>query len=178
MGKFRNQMREFSADISQLLNRNMQRALRAGIAEAVRKTRHDSSNAAYHWMVVPDGPAPRRAYTSIRDLRQTKGVRGPQRRRSGTVGLRGAGGANKGATIGHVRRREDEVVIRRAISGRKPPGKFHFYHALLSMKSAMPTGDLEQYRKNADIEAAGEAAVAATLEAFKRYMAQGKVRKF
>lgn len=180
MGKFAKQAELVAADLTRLFNRNIRLSLRAGIAAAIHNTVQDSSNAAYHWMVAESSksrPGNRREGT-LRDLRQTKGVRGPARPKTGPVGFRGDLGANRYATLNYVRSRETAQVIDKYVVGRTPSGKFYFYNPLL-MGGSSPDYSAEvmsEYQSNADVETAGEEAVAATLAAFERYANKGKLR--
>ena len=180
MGKFAKQADLVVADLSRLFNRNIRLSLRAGIAAAINNTVHDSSNAAYHWMVAEASksrPGNRREGT-LRDLRQTKGVRGPARPKTGPVGFRGDAGSHRYETLNYVRSRETANVIDKYVVGRTPSGKFYFYNPLLMGGASpdYPSQDMEEYQFNADVEFAGEEAVAATIAAFERYASKGKLR--
>lgn len=180
MGKYSSKADLMAENISAVFNRAMRLSLRAGIAAAVNATVHDSSNAAYHWMVAAVGksrPASR-TLGNLRDLRYTKGVIGEARPKQGTVGLNGAGGRNKNATINAVRTRETVEVINRVIAGRNPPGRFYLYNALYERRSVEYTEkELKAYAINTRIDKAGEAGVKAISEAFDRYLKNGMMRK-
>ena len=180
MGKFAKYANAKALELSHLFNRSIRLSLRAGIAAAINNTNQDSSNAAYHWLVAEASksrPGQRREGT-LRDLRQTKGVRGEARAKTGPIGFRGDRGSNAYATLNYVRSRETAQVIDKYVVGRTPSGKFYFYNPLLEGKSSPDYAgqDIQDYQFNADIEFAGEQAVSATIEAADRYLRAGLAR--
>ncbi len=76
-----------------------------------------------------------------------------------------------------MRERELREVISKVISGRKPDGRFYFYHPLAAQDSSEVVEDLEKYKEAAGIEDAGNSAVEAASQAFARHFAAGNVRK-
>lgn len=183
MGKFSDMADLVVLDVSQLLNRSMRAAILTGLVTAVRSTTHDSSNAAAHWMVASDDGRKSRPWQrktgKINDFRGTKGARGEEGARAPTapVGYRRDGGKNRGRTVTFVRERELREVISKIISGRKPDGRFYFYHPLAAQDSSEVVEDLEKYKEAAGIEDAGNSAVEAASQAFARHFAAGNVRK-
>ena len=59
MGRHFKRIEEFTLDLELLTNKAVKDSLKAGLDVLVNKTTHDSSNAAAHWVVVPDGERPR-----------------------------------------------------------------------------------------------------------------------
>lgn len=184
-GKYARQAEEMTLDISALFNRGIRSALLAGLATAVRGTKHDSSNAAAHWLVaMTDGGKSRpwqRKFGKLRDLRGTRG-RGEEGPRLPTapVGYRRDAGKNATRTLKFVRDRELKEVIDRFVHGRNAPGKFYFYHPLaegILAEDEDADGDLDLYAHNANIEQAGNSAVEAAGQVFQRNIAAGNYRK-
>lgn len=163
---------QFNEALGQLFNRAIRSALLAGLLAATKFTRHDSSNAAVHWMLAgADGRKSRpwqRKLGRIQDLRGTKGVRGPAREPVPPVGYRDDEGKNASAASAFVRDRETQEVLDRLVVGRSAETRFYFYSAV---------GEDEEYAENAQISEAGEAAVARTLEVAERHIAAGNVRR-
>lgn len=165
MGKFSALADQVNVDVSALFNRSIRMALLAGLAMAVGVTKHDSSNAAVHWLLAAKArsrPASRR-YGKLRDLRGTAGRPGVA-----PVGKRRDGGAHEQAALKFVRDRELREVVDKMVAGRSPETIFYFYNAI----------DPEtQYGENANIGAAGAAAVQEVLRIFQNRVAAGQVRK-
>lgn len=184
MGKFKRQADLLIADIYGLYNRSLRLALRAAVRAAVDATKHDSSNAAYHWMIGErqySRPASRREGL-VRDLRARKGGRWTLQGRSsarpgsGTVGAKGDAGRRAYATQIAVVRRESEVIDKYVV-GRSPSREFYLYHGLIDGRLEGGASGAEVYKNRANIEAAGEAGRAAFKAAMERYMSEGQVRK-
>lgn len=175
-GKFQKQFANATGDISAMFNRSIRAALTAGIVAAVRETNHDSSNAGFHWMVAERSRSRpgNRALGTVKDLRATKGVRGPARPGVPPVGFQGDRGTNFNRTINAVRSRERAEVIDKVVTGRNVSGNYYFYHGLANGKSNVEKPD--EYYDRANIEAAGNAAVKAVMERFFQEVARGNVR--
>jgi len=158
-----NQMADF---VGQLFNRAIRSALLEGLEAAVKATKHDSSNAAAHWMLAGEGKSRpwQRKLGKVRDLRGTKAGRAPVH----PVGYRRDGGVNLPATVRFVRERELKEVLDDLVSGRRPEFKFYFYNAV---------GGEDEYSANARIEAAGAEAVNRTLAAAARRIIAGNTRQ-
>lgn len=164
-GKFAKAADRFSTDLGELFNRGIRQGLLAGLSEALRETVHDSSNAAVHWQLAAKGrsrPASRR-FGQLRDLRGNKSRPGIP-----PVGRRGDNGINAGATERFVREREIRDVIEKMVAGRRPATVFYFHH---------PLQPGWRYAENANIEAAGQAAVARTIQVIQNRIAAGQARK-
>lgn len=185
MGKFSDLADATVLDIGALFNRSIRAALVAGLVTAVRATRHDSSNAAAHWMVAADNGNKSRPWLrktgKINDFRGTRGARGeePPRAPVAPVGYRRDNGKNFAATVRFVRERELKDVIQRLVQGRHPEAKFYFYHPLAEGMQSEDSEieDLDLYKERAKIQEAGESAVEAVGLAFQRNMLSGNVRK-
>ena len=165
MGKFADQAKELSVDVGALFSRAIRQAVMAGLVMAVQVTKHDSSNAAVHWQIAAKGrsrPAARR-YGTLRDLRETSTRPGVP-----PVGRRRDAGKNAALTQRFVRDKELREVVEKLVAGRNPATVFYFFNAI----------DPEtEYGHNANIEAAGLAAVEEVRRIFENRMAAGQVRK-
>lgn len=164
-GKFRKLTDTMSVDLGALFSRAIRQALLAGVVMAVNRTHQDSSNAAAHWMIASttrSRPASRR-FGKLRDLRGNKS-------RAGTppVGRRGDRGTNASEVMRFVRDKELREVVDKLVSGRDPDTVFYFFN---------PLDPTWRYGKNADIAAAGAAAVQEVKRIFDMRVAAGNVRK-
>jgi hypothetical protein len=152
-------------DIGALYSRSIRRALLAGLAVAIQTTKHDSSNAAAHWLIAAKGksrPASR-TWGKLRDLRGTR-----ERPAVEPVGKRRDKGKNAKLAERFVRDRELREVVEKLVSGRTPETVFYFFNAV-------ETGT--EYERNAHIEAAGMAATQEVARQFQNAMSTGNVRK-
>jgi hypothetical protein len=164
-GKFAKAADRFSTDLGELFNRSIRQALLSGLAIAIRTTIHDSSNAAVHWQLAAKGrsrPASRR-FGKLRDLRGTNSRPGVP-----PVGRRGDHGINAAGTERFVREREIKEVIDKLIVGRRPATVFYFHH---------PLEEDWRYAQNANIQEAGQAAIAETSRVLQNRIAAGQARK-
>lgn len=163
-GKFSRQADQFTLYIGELFNRSMRKALRNGLETAVRETKHDSSNAGYHWLLAAKQSRPAsRKEGQLKDLRETK-----DRPRTPPVGKRRAGGAHKEETVTFVLNRETEKTLGKYLAGRRPAALWSFYTSV---------GTNEIYAENAQVEAAGTAAVAKVVEVMEAEIKKGNARK-
>lgn len=165
MGKFSALADQVNVDVSALFNRSIRMALLSGLAMAVGITKHDSSNAAVHWLLAAKArsrPSSRR-FGKLRDLRGTASRPG-----MAPVGKRRDGGIHEAAALKFVRERELKEVVDKMVSGRSPETIFYFYNAI------EPDS---QYGENANIGAAGAAAVQEVLRIFENRVMAGQVRK-
>lgn len=183
MGAFSDYTENLSVDLDSLFNRSIKAAMTAGIVAAVKETKHDSSNAAVHWLVGVEG-AKRSSmgpFNRLRDLRGRLGRLRASRGKAGglkrggarapkipQVGYRGDKGRHSGAALSLVRSRAKEEVLERIVRGRNAPGEFFFFNA---------AGLREDYSDNANLEMAGMAAVNAAIAVATRYVTAGMVRK-
>lgn len=201
-GKFREQADDMNFSLSMLQNSAIKKAMAAGVRAAVitdtggPSTVQDSSNAAVHWVVVPDKGTPRAPWKTMRDLRARLG-RGKKRKgkRPPKVAVVGHRGSNHGngrgtdaralaAVAKYLAARERREVLDRVVVGRLDPvRKFYFYNAIESgvFGKKGEDGAYDDYAENANLEAAGNAAVAAALkaaeEAFVAGFARSKFKK-
>jgi hypothetical protein len=158
MGKFGQFTAAYADGIEQLINRAMRRGLLKGLEAAVENTTHDSSNAAYHWLLAASRSRPgMRAEGQLTD-----------RRGIAPVGKRGDKGQRRHAVASAVRQRETQKVLDKFLVGRKPDAKWGFYNAVLSD---------ETYAGNANIEEAGEAALEAVALAIEDEITKGNARR-
>lgn len=165
MGKFSDQTTSLSLDLGTLFSRAIRRALLAGLVMAVHTTKHDSSNAAAHWLISAKGRSRpgARSWGKLRDLRGTS-----TRPATPPVGKRRSYGAQQIATEKFVRDRELREVVDKLVAGRSPETVFFFYNAI------EPSSD---YGQNAEIGAAASAAVEEVQRQFMNAIQSGQVRK-
>ena len=175
-GKFLREAKANALGMEAFFNRSVQKALKAGIEAAVKTTTHDSSNAAAHWQVAGANGArsrPRqRGFGVFKDRRGTT-TRAPQL----PIGYRGDEGSVSGAVLKYVVTKEQGEVIEKLASGRFPETRFYFYHAAFDGKAEFGESDLERHKDNANLQAAGEAAVEAAFDVLAREFAAGRIRK-
>lgn len=164
--KFADQANRMADAVGQLFNRAIRSALLEGLEAAIRATKHDSSNAAAHWMLAGESKSRpwQRRLGRVRDLRGTKGGRAPV----APVGFRRDNGKNLPATVRFVRERELKEVLDDLVAGRRPEFRFYFYNAV---------GAEQDYATNANIDEAGNEAVSRTLAAAQRRIVAGNTRK-
>lgn len=164
--KFTTQANQMADFVGQLFNRAIRSALLEGLEAAVRATKHDSSNAAAHWMLAGEGKSRpwQRRMGKVRDLRGTRSGRAP----TPPVGYRRDEGANLPATVRFVRERELKEVLEDLVAGRRPEFRFYFYNAV---------GGEDEYAGNAAIEDAGAEAVKRTIAAASRRIIAGNTRQ-
>jgi len=163
--KFSQQANKLGTDLGALFNRGIRQALVAGLVAAVQATKHDSSNAAAHWMIAAKG----RSRPGARKAGRINDWRGSNERASvAPVGKRRDAGIHKMRATKFVRERELREVVEKLVAGRLPETVFYFYH---------PLEDGEEYAKNAEIKSAGEAGVAETLRVYQNRIAAGNARK-
>lgn len=165
MGKFSDQTASLSLDLGAMFSRAIRRALLAGLVMAVQTTKHDSSNAAAHWLIAAKGKSRpgARTWGKLRDLRGTG-----TRPATPPVGKRRDAGKNAALTQRFVRDRELREVVEKLVAGRTPETVFYFYNAV------EPGTD---YGQNAEIEAAASSAVQEVQRQFENAVAAGQVRK-
>ena len=165
--KFQAEGERLGQYVGQLFNRAIRSALLEGLQAAVKSTKHDSSNAAAHWMLAgADGGKSRpwqRRLGTIQDMRGTK-----SRSPTPPVGYKGDGGSNSAETVRFVRERELKEVLDKLVKGHNPEFRFYFYNAV---------GGDDKYSANASIETAGGEAVNRTLLAAARRIIAGNTRK-
>lgn len=164
-GKFKAMTDNFSLELNALFSRSIRRALLAGLVIAVQTTKHDSSNAAAHWLLAAKGKSRpgSRTWGKLRDLRGTS-----KREAIAPVGSRRDGGKNAALTERFVRGRELREVIEKLVAGRTPETTFYFYNAV-------PVDS--EYEHNAEITEAGMAAVQEVARQFTNAITTGNVRK-
>lgn len=164
-GKFKTMTDNFTLELNALFSRSIRRALLAGLIIAVQTTKHDSSNAAAHWLIAAKGksrPAGR-TWGKLRDLRGTS-----KKSATAPVGKRRDAGKNAALTQRFVRDRELREVIEKMVAGRTPETVFYFYNAV-------PVDS--EYERNANITDAGMSAVQEVARQFTNAIETGNVRK-
>lgn len=168
---------EFGMDLEKLLNGAIYATVQAGLRAAVNATKHDTSRAAYHWILVP-GSGSGLKPGSRRLAKFDYGVRGTP-----PVGLRRRGqeGANAAAVRKWVVERETNEVLRRALAtSRSKVGKgttvFAFYNATPEENGEGDSAGQTPYAKAAHIEDAKATAMAVMDAVFKGQVERGKIR--
>lgn len=165
--EFRKQAEELNEYLSQLFSRSIQSGLLKGLEAAVRATVQDSGQAATHWMIAgADAKSSRPWQRRLGKLTYLRGT--PQRAPIAPVGYRGDAGRNEEAVVKFVRARELEEVLKKLVAGRRPEFRFFFYNAV---------ADVNNYRENANILAAGQEAIDATLRYAEAQMTAANTRK-
>lgn len=163
------------------LNRTIQRALSAGLQALVLHTQHDSSRAAYHWILVPNAAGVRPGSWAQSKFRPAFGVP--------PVGHPGDLGSNKQSVISEVVSREMRRTVDRTVKGRKPATRFVFFNAIPehwddeTQTAQSPVwadkypGKYKGYQENAELDQARLAAYAAMEGVWDRAFARGAIRK-
>ena len=165
--EFKKQAEELNEYVAKLFSRAIQTGLLKGLEAAVRATVQDSGQAATHWMLAGANGSTSRPWQ--RKLSKLTYLRGTKSRAPvAPVGYRGDGGAHENEVVKFVRARELEEVLKKLISGRTPEFKFFFYNAV---------ADVNNYRQNANILAAGQEAIDATLRYAEAQIAAANTRK-
>lgn len=183
-GKFREQADQMNFTLSMLHNSAIKKAMTAGVQAAGLATRHDSSNAAVHWVAVPDGAKPRPPWRTMRDLRAHIG-RGKKRvgRKPAKIAAVGHKGSNHDVNVAgrtkamkYLVARERREVLDKVVVGRLDPvRKFYFYNSIESgvFGKKGEEGAYDDYSDNAQLEDAGNAAVSAALDAAEKAFIAG-----
>ncbi len=147
--------------LSQLFVRSIRAAALRGLEAAVATTKHDSSQAAMHWMIAGmDAKTSRPWQRKFGKLQYVKG--------QAPVGVRGAMGAQRDAVMKAVKDRELTEVLEKLVAGRKPQFQLYFYNAV---------GDVEAYSDRALIDRAGLAAIAETVRYAEAQFTAANTRK-
>ena len=165
--KFKDEMGKLADGMAQLFSRSIKAGMLKGLEAAVRATKHDSSQAAAHWMIAgEDGRTSRPASRFLGKLQYLRGnkLRAP----IAPAGYRGDSGKNTARTVTFVRQRELDEVLNKLVSGRHPEFRFYLYNAV---------GEVEKYNKNAGIDAAGEAGIQAAVAAAEAVIKVENTRK-
>lgn len=153
--------------VGQLFSRAIRTALLKGLDAAVRATKHDSSQAAAHWMLAgSDGKNSRPWQRKMGKLQYIRGSGG--RVPIAPAGYRGDHGANEEAAVKFVHQRELTEVITQLVSGRRPEFRFYFYNA---------AGGVDAYNARANIENAGNEAVRVVIEEATKQILVANTRK-
>lgn len=178
MGRHFKRIEAFTLDLELLTNKAVKDSLKAGLDVLVNKTTHDSSNAAAHWVIVPDGERPRSPWFTARDLRSNgrAKVRRVLRHRlfkKAENGVIGASGDSRSKSkpeivakvVAYVKERENRDIITQVVRGRKMAvKKFHFYNAIQQGKigTTMVKEEVGSYVRKANLDMAHRHAVSAS----------------
>lgn len=166
MGRYSSKLHKLADAIESQTNRTVKDVLKYCLDVAVRSTVNDSSNAAVHWVLVPDGQRPRSPWLTGRDLR-LKG--GAKRRKAirhrlfsrtgpGVVGKRREHRSVKNPNMvervsSYVRERENKEVLSNFVKGRSTAvKKFTLYNAILAGKMGETIKTKEDYARHANLE--------------------------
>lgn len=168
-GKFTRYCDAFGGGVGIFFNRAIERTLKSGIKVAAMETKHDSSLAAYHWMVVPKGKGFNPGGRKLSKFQYIHGHR--------PVGKKGDKGSHRTEVINWVVNREMDKVIRRAVKNKIPV--YAFYNATPSAEEGQ---DLDSpndgnYRSNALIDEAMNNAYNEMNSKFNAQIQRGRVRK-
>lgn len=147
---------------------SLREAIKEGLDVAMYHTVQDSSNAAYHWQV---GLSPRLSVPAATKLGRSMG----DYRGQSPVGVRGAGGSHRNSVRAAVIQREIDGVVNTKVKGNHPPTAIYLYNIVGDMTG--DPGNGLPYSVNANIQAAGTAAINAMISRFHENYKQGKVLK-
>lgn len=154
MGRFQEYMGMFAANLEELNNQAIQRAVSYGFRALMDSTKMDSGQAAYYWQVITEGSGVGR--TASGPLTFT------DRRGQPPIGNRGDHGANRKA-LTQLRRSEIDSFIKKRVSGRNPDTKFYF-------KNPIFDASVDDYVENAELAQALKDAADVTIEYYNRLM--------
>lgn len=162
--KFAAQADQLAETITQLFVASIRKGITDGLRMAVQTTRHDSSNAAAHWMVgFGSQNIYGRKYGKLSDLRRGKDP---------LVGSKGDKRTDRGMTADvnkAIVAREVETAIEKYARGQKPELSYYYYNAAASN---------DRYATNAKIKEAGKQAVAESVASFNREISlPGNIRR-
>lgn len=173
MGRHRKATEKLCEDLTELTNKAIKDALKAGMETAVLATHQDSSNAAAHWIIVPIGERPRSPWFTARDLRaggnakRRKVIKHRLFKKAGD-GVVGAVGEDRTYSkpemtkkvASYVKEREVREVLDRVLVGRKTAvRKYMLYNAIQENNLGKTIdGNSEAYIRNANLDKAGKQA--------------------
>lgn len=168
-GRFTRYAEAFGAEVGIFFNKAIEATLKSGLKVAIMSTKHDSSLAAYHWMVVPKGGQFRPGNRSVAQFKDLRGV--------APVGERGAKGANKKAVRDAVMRREIHSAITRAVKAKIPVFALYNDTPRFTDDVDPEDPDAQSYRQNARIDTALRDAYQFMNTKFDSYIIRGQMRK-
>jgi hypothetical protein len=163
------------------LNRTIQRSLRVGLEALVTQTQHDSSRAAFHWVLIPSAGNVRPGAWGQSRFRPQFGIP--------PVGQPGDRGAGSPTVVAEVVGREMRRAVMPTVKGRQPATRFAFYNAIPEhWDDNQQVADrpvwadrypqkYKSYRENAQLEAAQMAAYAAMESVWANAFARDAVRR-
>lgn len=154
MGKFTEYTNMFSANLEELNNQAIRRAVAQGFKSLLASTKMDSGQAAYLWQLVSEGSGVGRKPSGPLSFRRVRG--------QPPVGKRGDRGAGRRA-IEQVKRGEIESFLKQRVSGRTPDTKFYFLNPIFD-------ASLDKYVDNAELRQALKDAAEVTMEYYQRLM--------
>lgn len=166
---------EFGLGLEDLLNSGIRDTVTTGLRALVANTKHDSSRAANHWVVVANRGSKNPDQWKEMKFNPAYGV--------SPVGRPGDKGANQTATINSVIRRETARSIKPTVRGRSGQATSFIFVSSVPDKwndlTASPTlpHNEEQYRLNANLEDAKAAAQSQMEAKWLQFVASGKYRK-
>lgn len=155
----------------------MKQVLKVGIEALVAGTHMDSGRAAAHWIIVPGGGS----VSTNPGARAPLGFPNPDYGQA-PVGRRGdklTERGDKSRVVIHVVGRETSKVINRSIKGRKPATHFVFHSSVpekFDDQEKDAVGDGSNYRENAKLEQAKEAALQRMQTKFNSLVIRGQTR--
>jgi hypothetical protein len=160
-------------DLSELLNRNIRETLKVGVRAVVTNTVQDSGRAAFHWVIIPNRGAVNPGKWSEMTFNPTY-YRPP-------IGGPGDKGKNRTAVIQAVISRETRKTIDATVKGRTGQATvFQFQSNVPSQQVDAEwgrPGSRSNYRLNAELAKAKEAALTQMKVKWEQQIAAGNQRK-
>lgn len=154
MGRFKDYTDMFSANLSELNNQAIRRALSQGFRALMDSTKMDSGQAAYYWQIVTEGSSVGRSSSGPLTFVDRRGV--------APVGNRGDKGSRR-KELTQIRRGEIDSFIKQRVAGRNPDTTFYF-------KNPIFDASLDKYVDNAQLRQALKDAAEVTMEYYERLM--------
>lgn len=168
-GRFTRYAESFGGEVGLFFNRAIASTLKTGLKVAVLATKHDSSLAAYHWMVVPKGGQFRPGNRRLSKFHYVYG--------QSPVGQKGDKGRHKKAVRDYVLSRELHKVIDRAVKAQVPVYAFYNATPQFTEDTEADRPGADSYRSNAKIDTAMKQAYSEMNDKFNALMIRGQVRQ-
>jgi len=159
--------------LAELFNENIRETVKTGVRAIVTNTKQDSGRAAYHWVVIPNrGRVNPGAWKELK-FNPAYGVR--------PVGRPGDQGKNSAEVIKAVVNRESRRAIDATVKGRSGQATSFMFQSnvpgkLTDKEWGRPDPD-SNYRINARLKEAKEAALSQMKAKWDRQIALGRTRK-
>lgn len=154
MGKFTEYANMFAAELRELNNQAIQRALSQGFRALMDSTKMDSGQAAYFWQIITEGSGVGRVSSGPLTFVDKRGTP--------PLGNQGDKGSMR-KELTSLRRGEIDAFIKQRVSGRNPDTKFYF-------KNPIFDASMDKYVENATLRQALKDAADVTMEYYARLM--------